>query len=181
MILCSYHVTYAFQSESPLCSCLKFPIVVYNWPVWLNGWVLRVLQRVCTSKMRCSFGDGFKSAFYGTFYLVKGPKKIEHNRFNLLDIIWSIFIYLLHLWYLLLHVLLDLMYKGYIVLCVFSFDIFWFAVFPHCHFLSNILNMVRYYLLHFHMWAELCCWRVILKSKWSCEKKIHNKISVTWN
>ena len=94
---------------------------------------------------------------------------------NLLDIIWSIFIYLLHLWYLLLHVLLDLIYKGYIVLCVFSFDIFWFVVFPHCYFLSNILKMVRYYLLHFHMWAELCCWRVILKSKWSTGKNFITK------
>ena len=94
---------------------------------------------------------------------------------NLLDIIWSIFIYLLHLWYLLLHVLLDLMYKGYIVLCVFSFDIFWFVVFPHCYFLSNILKIVRYYLLHFHMWTELCCWRVILKSKWSTGKNFITK------
>ena len=100
---------------------------------------------------------------------------------NLLDILWSIFMHLLHFWYLLLHALLDLIYKGYIVLCVLSFDKFWFAVFPHCHFLSNILKMVRYYLLHFHIWAELCCWRVILESKWSTEKKIHNKISVTWN
>ena len=94
---------------------------------------------------------------------------------NLLDIIWSIFIHLLHLWYLLLHVLLDLMYKEYIVLCVFSFDMFWFVVFPHCYFLSNILKMVRYYLLHFHMWAELCCWRVILKSKWSTGKNFITK------
>ena len=34
--VCSYHVTYAFQSESTLYSCLNVKELL-AWPVWLNG------------------------------------------------------------------------------------------------------------------------------------------------
>ena len=51
MTLCSYHVTYAFQSESTLYSCLNVKELLAqsrreiwsfsgcNWSVWLNSWL----------------------------------------------------------------------------------------------------------------------------------------------
>ena len=52
--------------------------------------------------------------------------------------------------YLLLHGLVGLMFNAYIVLCVFSFDMLWFVIFPHCLFLLNNLKMV------FVCWTFIC-------------------------
>ena len=58
LTVCSYHVTYAFYSESTLCSYLNVKELLAqnqrsDWPVWLNGWVFVYELSGCGFESRC--------------------------------------------------------------------------------------------------------------------------------
>ena len=64
MTLCSYHVTFAFQSKSTLNSCLSVKEHL-AWPVRLNGWVF----------VYGLSGFGFESSYSHLYFMnARNPK-----------------------------------------------------------------------------------------------------------
>ena len=72
LTVCSYHVTYTFQTEYTLYSCLNVKELLVRRPVWINGWVFVYELSGCGFESSCSHLNDKHIRFFTTFDLKSG-------------------------------------------------------------------------------------------------------------